>query len=78
MTRARTIAACDASVAAQMVPWSQVNEDLSVLAWRSVKRLTPATAAQEPQAIAEMIEHLQTVQAAAIEWARKKKDAGNG
>lgn len=51
-----------ASVEAQFAPWSQVHEDLAVMAWRSVQRLTPATVAQEPQAIAEMIEHLRGLQ----------------
>lgn len=58
----RSQPAIEASLAEQFAPWSQVHEDLSVLAWRSVQRLTPAIAAQEPQAIAEMIQHLRGLQ----------------
>lgn len=63
-TRLRTIAACHAEANRPYVeePFAQVHEDLAVMAWRSVQRLTPATAAQEPQAIAEMIEHLRGLQ----------------
>ena len=41
-----------------MTPAYQAREDVSVAAWIAVRRLTPEVAAQEPQAIAEMIEHL--------------------
>ena len=57
-TRLRQVALCHADAMRQPVPWSQVNEDLSVLAWRSVQRLTPEIARQEPQSIDEMIAHL--------------------
>ncbi len=56
--RLRTVALCHEAAVRQFAPWSQLNEDLAVIAWRSVQRLTPEIAAQEPQAIIEMIEHL--------------------
>ena len=41
----------------------QAREDLSVLAWNAVQRITPEVAAQEPQSIAEMIAHLEAMRA---------------
>ena len=40
-------------------PLHQAREDISTAAWIAVQRITPEVAAQEPQAIAEMIQHLQ-------------------
>lgn len=48
-----------------MMALYQAREDLSVLAWNAVQRITPEVAAQEPQSIAEMIAHLERMK----EWA---------
>lgn len=53
-------------VAAREALLRQAREDVSTLAWRSVQRITPEVAAQEPQSIAEMIAHLQAMQIAAL------------
>ena len=48
-----------------MTPAYQAREDVSVAAWIAVQRLTPEVAAQEPQSINEMIEHLTALREAA-------------
>ena len=54
-----------------MMALYQAREDLSVLAWNAVQRITPEVAAQEPQSIAEMIAHLEGVRANLIEGEAK-------
>lgn len=49
----------DAAVMEAFAPW---REDVSIAAWRAVQRVTAEVARQEPQAVAEMIAHLQAVQ----------------
>ena len=51
----------EAHVAEQFAPWSSEAEDRAVRAWNAVQRITPEIARQEPQAVAEMIAHLQAV-----------------
>lgn len=55
----------------------KVREDISIDAWRAVQRVTPEVATQEPQAIAEMIAHLEAMQFAAGDgWGRIYGDEG--
>ena len=44
--KARTQAACDASVADQMKPWRLSAEDAAVKAWRAVDSFTSLSAAE--------------------------------